>query len=150
MRQTKKGIPVDQIISKRSTIRPYFDVFNDPVHITVRDKNLIVAHACLIERWLQFGEAEPMRTAYVEAVATDPKYQGRGFGTAILMEAMIQAHRESRKPFLIVNIPGFEPDLGESFCRAGVPFFQTAERAMRTYALVRRYQLWREKWRREA
>lgn len=59
-------------------------------------------------------------------------------------DAMIQARDEFQKPFLIVNIPGFDPDLARHFCQSGVPFFETAERAMRTYALVRSYQLWRE------
>ena len=59
-------------------------------------------------------------------------------------EAMIRARHEFQKPFLIVNIPGFEPDLGTRFCREGVPFFETAERAMTTYARFRAYQLWRK------
>jgi len=59
-------------------------------------------------------------------------------------EAMINARYEFQKPFLIVNIPGFEPDLGTRFCREGVPFFDTAERAMNTYARFRAYQLWQK------
>jgi len=59
-------------------------------------------------------------------------------------EAIIQAHKDSQKPFLMVKIPGFDPDLAQKFCEAGVPFFETAERAMSTYAKVRRYQSWRE------
>ena len=58
-------------------------------------------------------------------------------------ESMIQAQEDLQKPFVMVNIPGFDPDLAQTFCRAGIPFFETAERAMRTYAQVRRYQLWR-------
>jgi len=60
-------------------------------------------------------------------------------------EAMIQAREDLQKPFLIVNIPGFDGDLAQKFCRAGVPFYETAERAMRTYVRVRQYQLWRRK-----
>jgi acyl-CoA synthetase (NDP forming) len=59
-------------------------------------------------------------------------------------EAIIQAHKDSQKPFLMVKIPGFDPELAQKFCEAGVPFFETAERAMSTYGKVRRYQLWRE------
>jgi acyl-CoA synthetase (NDP forming) len=58
---------------------------------------------------------------------------------------MIQAREDLHKPFVMVNIPGFDPDLAQTFCKAGVPFFETAERAMQTYARVRRYQLWRQK-----
>ena len=60
-------------------------------------------------------------------------------------ESMIQAREDSQKPFVMVNIPGFDPDLSQTFCKAGIPFFETAERAMQTYARVRRYQLWRQK-----
>jgi acyl-CoA synthetase (NDP forming) len=59
-------------------------------------------------------------------------------------EAIIQAHKDSQKPFLMVKIPGFAPELAQKFCEAGVPFFETTERAMSTYGKVRRYQLRRE------
>lgn len=59
-------------------------------------------------------------------------------------EAIIQTHKDSQKPFLMVKIPGFDPNLAQKFCEERVPFFETAERAMGTYAKVRRYQRWRE------
>lgn len=62
----------------------------------------------------------------------------------IYTESMIQAREYFQRPFVMVNIPGFDPGLAQSFCEAGVPFFETAERAMWTYAQVRRYQLWRQ------
>jgi acyl-CoA synthetase (NDP forming) len=57
---------------------------------------------------------------------------------------MIQAHQDLQKPIFMVNIPGFDAVFAQSFCEAGVPFFETPERAMKTYAQVRRYQLWRQ------
>jgi acyl-CoA synthetase (NDP forming) len=59
-------------------------------------------------------------------------------------DAIIQAQKDFQKPLLMVKIPGFDPELAQRFCEAGVPFFETAERAMSTYAKVRRYHLWRE------
>jgi acyl-CoA synthetase (NDP forming) len=59
------------------------------------------------------------------------------------LKSMIKAQRESGKPFLMVDIPGVETGLSEDFGRAGIPFFDTAERALATYALFRRYHLWR-------
>ena len=59
-------------------------------------------------------------------------------------QAMIQARNEFKKPFLIVAIPGFDPELSTVFLGAGIPFFESAERAMRHYALVRRYQTWKK------
>jgi len=57
---------------------------------------------------------------------------------------MIEVQQECRKPLLMVAIPGHDLNLGEQFCQAGIPFFESAERAMRTYALVFRYQRWRQ------
>ena len=73
---------------------------------------------------------------------------GRGItpeANKLYTEAMIQARKDFRKPFVIVNIPGFDKGLAQNFFEAGVPFFETAERAIGTYARVRRYQLWRKK-----
>ncbi len=58
-------------------------------------------------------------------------------------QSLIQVRNEYGKPLLMVNIPGFDPKLAEEFCQSGVPFFQTAERAMVTYAQVLNYQRWR-------
>ena len=72
---------------------------------------------------------------------------GRGMtpeSNKLYREGVIQAQRESGKPFLVVNIPGFDGDFAKDLCQAGVPFFETVERAMTTYAQVRQYQLWRE------
>lgn len=63
----------------------------------------------------------------------------------IYTESMIRARKESRKPFMMIKIPGFDPTLSQTFCQAGVPMFDTAERAMQSYAMVRRYHLWRNK-----
>ena len=60
-------------------------------------------------------------------------------------EGMIRARDDSQKPFVMVKIPGFDPSLAQTFCRAGVPFFESAERAMGTYAMVRNYQQWRDR-----
>jgi len=48
---------------------------------------------------------------------------------------MIEVQRECRKPLIIVAIPGYERNLSQQFCRAGIPFFESAERAMRIYDL---------------
>ena len=58
---------------------------------------------------------------------------------------MIQVQRECRKPLLIVKIPGFDPALSRQFCDAGLPFFDSVERALWTYAMVCRYQRWCQK-----
>ena len=53
----------------------------------------IVTHAAVVERELWIRE-RPVRTGYIEAVATDPGHQGRGFGS-VVMEAVTDHVRES-------------------------------------------------------
>lgn len=43
----------------------------------------IVTHAAVVERVLRIG-GRPIRTGYVEAVATAPADQGRGYGTFVM------------------------------------------------------------------
>ncbi len=61
------------------------------------------------------------------------------------VDDMIRAQREFLKPLLIIKIPGFDPKLSQQFCDAGLPFFDSAERALRTYAMVCRYQRRRQR-----
>jgi len=60
------------------------------VHAIGRLREEIVAHAAWVTRWLQPAGHPPLRTAYVEAVATAPQYQGRGFGRAVMRELQTQ------------------------------------------------------------
>ncbi len=46
----------------------------------------IVAHASVVERQLHVGDRGPLRTGYVEAVATAPDRQGAGFGSLVMGE----------------------------------------------------------------
>lgn len=59
------------------------------------------------------------------------------------LESMIHARHTSEKPFLMINIPGFDAALAIEFCRNRIPFFETSERAMAAYALVQQYYHWR-------
>ena len=55
---------------------------------------------------------------------------------------LIRAQKECGKPFLLIKIPGFDEHLAKRFCESGLPFFDSAERALRTYASVKRYRDW--------
>jgi acyl-CoA synthetase (NDP forming) len=59
------------------------------------------------------------------------------------VDHMIRLQRECRKPLIMVKIPGFDPRFSQQFCEAGIPFFDSTERAIHTYAQVCRYQHWR-------
>jgi len=63
----------------------------------------------------------------------------------IYTSGLIEAQKESGKPFLLVKIPGFDEKLAQRFCASGLPFFDSAERAIRTYASVKQYRDWQKK-----
>jgi aminoglycoside 2'-N-acetyltransferase I len=54
-------------------------------HVIAEDGGLIVSHASVVERLLEVG-GEPIRTGYVEAVATSPQQQRRGYGRLVMEE----------------------------------------------------------------
>jgi len=58
-------------------------------------------------------------------------------------EAIIQMKNDFNKPFVIVKIPGFDAKLAKDILNAGIPFFDTAERALHIYASAYRYYDWR-------
>jgi len=55
------------------------------IHFVLDVSGEIVSHAAVVEREIHIGN-RPLRTGYVEAVATAPSREGRGFGT-LVMEA---------------------------------------------------------------
>jgi aminoglycoside 2'-N-acetyltransferase I len=56
------------------------------VHLVLDVAGEIVSHASVVERELRV-DGRPLRTGYVEAVATAPGQQGRGYGTAVMRDA---------------------------------------------------------------
>jgi aminoglycoside 2'-N-acetyltransferase I len=63
-----------------------FELLPNSTHVLARLGRKLVSHAAWVTRWLQPEGHELLRTAYVEAVATAPEYQGRGFATAVMQE----------------------------------------------------------------
>jgi aminoglycoside 2'-N-acetyltransferase I len=66
---------------------PYLKMFKDPVHVLGRYRGKLVSHVLWITRWLQIGTNPVLRTAYIEAVATDPEYRRRGFASELMRRA---------------------------------------------------------------
>lgn len=58
-------------------------------HFLLEIDGAIAAHGSVVERELHVGGV-PLRTGYVEAVATDPARQGRGLGTRLMTD--VNAH----------------------------------------------------------
>ena len=61
-----------------------FDAFAGATHVLGYHGGALVSHAMWVTRWLAPGELDPLRTAYVEAVATHPHHQRRGFATRVM------------------------------------------------------------------
>lgn len=55
------------------------------LHFVLERDGAIVAHASVVERLLHLDD-RPLRTGYVEAVATIPERQGEGFGSRVMRE----------------------------------------------------------------
>jgi aminoglycoside 2'-N-acetyltransferase I len=60
------------------------ETFVDATHILGYFDGALVSHALWVTRSLQAGTDPIMRTAYVEAVATDSKYRNRGFASSVM------------------------------------------------------------------
>lgn len=61
-----------------------FTTFVEPTHVHAFLDGLLVSHAMWVTRWLQPLDLPPLRTAYVEMVATEPSRQRRGLATAVM------------------------------------------------------------------
>jgi aminoglycoside 2'-N-acetyltransferase I len=59
------------------------DAFEDTTHVLAYIDRQLVSHALWIPRTLTY-QGTPLRSAYVEAVATDPPLQGRGYASHVL------------------------------------------------------------------
>jgi acyl-CoA synthetase (NDP forming) len=94
-------------------------------------------------------------TQTVRVVAEDPSVDalliiGVGFTPETNLrytESVIDLQQKSGKPFLMVNVPGFDPSISANFRRSGLPFFETVERAVVAFSRIYRYHEWRKKHR---
>jgi aminoglycoside 2'-N-acetyltransferase I len=65
-------------------MEPLLETFVDATHILGYFDGGLVSHALWVTRYLQAGTEPIMRTAYVEAVATDSNYRRRGFAASVM------------------------------------------------------------------
>jgi len=54
------------------------------IHVLAYAEQQLVSHAVATTRWLQPAGLPLLRTAYIDAVATLPAYQGQGIGRAVM------------------------------------------------------------------
>ena len=68
---------------------------SDGQHFLAYREDELVSHAVVTTRWLQPEGQSILKTAYVDAVATSPAYQGQRYGSAVMRH-------------LAENIPDYE------------------------------------------
>lgn len=65
---------------------PFFALLGEATHVLLMEGDEILSHAAWVPRTLRYGAArEPLRCAYVEAVATPQRWQRHGYGTQVLL-----------------------------------------------------------------
>ena len=92
-----------------------FEEFTDPVHVIARDaRGALVSHAMWVARGLQPDGHHPLRTAYVEAVATAPNHQRRGIGTAGVERVVVSVAEDP-----VWELVALSPAVPEFYARRG-------------------------------
>lgn len=64
----------------------YMQALAGGTHLLIHEDDVLVSHACWVDRWLQQAGHEPLRTAYVEAVATAQERRGLGYARTLMHE----------------------------------------------------------------
>lgn len=85
--------------------------FGRMTHVIARADGRIVSHALWCDRGLQPEGMRVLKSAYVEAVATLPEYQGRGYASAI-MRRLVEAISDYEIAALGPSDPAFYERLG--------------------------------------
>lgn len=67
---------------------------SDGLHFLAYHNELLVSHAVVTTRWLQTKDQPLLKTAYIDAVATLPAYQGFGYGSALMRQLASDIDRE--------------------------------------------------------
>ncbi len=102
------------------------------VHFVLDVAGEIVTHASVVEREIQIA-GHPLRTGYVEAVATAPAHQGAGFGRTVMRDVTTYIRDHFELGALGTGSHGFYERLGWQTW-AGPTFVRTAAGPRRTHA----------------
>jgi len=93
-----------------------FSTFNNATHVLGFLGARLVSHAMWVTRWLQPGDGSSLRTVYVEMVATEPRFQRRGFATTIM--------RRLASAITDFDLGGLCPAEPELYARLGWDFWR--------------------------
>jgi aminoglycoside 2'-N-acetyltransferase I len=69
---------------------PYLISFDKPTHVLGKLGEKLVSHALWITRWLQIENDLTLRTAYVEAVATEASFRRLGYASLVMQRLAIE------------------------------------------------------------
>jgi aminoglycoside 2'-N-acetyltransferase I len=72
------------VVAFDEDLTEHFAAAGPGVHLFGRVNGALVSHAMYVERTLEPAGMRPLRTAYVEVVATHPRVQGRGYASRLL------------------------------------------------------------------
>ena len=100
------------------------------LHLVLDVGGDIVAHAAVVERELHIA-GRPIRTGYVEAVATAPGRRGMGLGTTVMREAGAYVREHFELGALATGSQGFYERLGWEVWR-GPSYVRTRSGLLRT------------------
>ena len=85
-------------------LEPLLDTFVDATHVLGHYDGSLASHALWVTRNLQVGTSPLLRTAYVEAVATEQTYRNRGFATAIMKRVADEMERMLKVGFREIHV----------------------------------------------
>ena len=88
-----------------------FALLPGSTHLLAYADEQLVSHACWVTRWLQPEGLPPLRTAYVEAVATHPDWQRHGLGTLVM--------RRLAEEITAYDLGGLSPAVTPFYARLG-------------------------------
>jgi aminoglycoside 2'-N-acetyltransferase I len=100
------------------------------MHFLIEEDGLPVSHACVVERELH-ADGHPLRTGYVEAVATAPAFRRRGYATAVMRAVGEHVDRSYELGALGTGLLDFYRRLGWTVWR-GPTSVRTAHGLVRT------------------
>jgi len=113
--------------------QPFLETFHDSVYVLERYKKKLVSLGIWEARWVQYPGLSPWRTAYVEALATDERYRGRGFAT-VVMQRLAEEIKDFDIGALITGLFDFYGRLGWKLWRGPI-FFRKTDGIMSTPAI---------------
>jgi GNAT superfamily N-acetyltransferase len=90
---------------------PYLALLPDPLHLLGLQGGTLVSHLAWVTRWLQVGSGRPLKTGFIEAVATAPAHQRQGHATRLLATAATRLD-DYEIGALSPSEPGFYARLG--------------------------------------